>query len=121
MICSREQVVASRRSIDGGPGWPDLLRRGIQFKEHAACRTVLPFKYCPIVARRLHHRDAADRNWFLALPFARPWYVHRALPRLRQVMASRLHTRLYHGFNFVLALRTSAPGFKQPSTRFSMS
>jgi hypothetical protein len=35
--------------------------------EYAACRRVLSFKYRPIVARRCHHRNAADRNWFLAL------------------------------------------------------
>jgi hypothetical protein len=32
-------------------------------------------KYRAIIAWCRHHRDDADRNWFLALPFARPWYI----------------------------------------------
>jgi hypothetical protein len=69
-----------------------LMGRGIESKEYAPCRTVLPFKYRPIVARSRHRRDAADRIGFLALSIARPRYVNRAthsLPRPREVMASR--------------------------------
>jgi hypothetical protein len=33
------------------------MGRGIESKEYAPCRTVLPFKYRPIVARRRHRRD----------------------------------------------------------------
>jgi hypothetical protein len=69
-----------------------MIARGIESKEYAACRTVLPFKYRAIVARRDHHSDAGDRNWFLALSNARPRYINRAnhsVRRPREVMASR--------------------------------
>jgi hypothetical protein len=35
--------------------------------DYAARRRVLSFKYHSIAPRRDHHRNAADRNWFLAL------------------------------------------------------
>jgi hypothetical protein len=48
----------------------------------------------PIAAQRGHHRDAADRHWFLAPSSTRPRYVIRATHSLlRQVMASRLQVR----------------------------
>ena len=57
---------------------------------YATRRTVLPFKYRAIVGQRVHRRDAADRNWFLALSLASTRYVNRATHSFpRQVMASR--------------------------------
>jgi hypothetical protein len=67
----------------------------IELKEYAACRRVLPFKYRPVVAHCGHHRDAADRNWFLALSAPGPRYINRTTHSLRhprQVMVSRLQS-----------------------------
>lgn len=79
----RRSISASISSTIASRSMPEIIgasvvAAGIELKEYAACRTVLPFKYRPIVAQRVHHCDATDRNWFLALPLAGSRWVNRA-------------------------------------------
>jgi hypothetical protein len=85
--------VASNSLLTSSPKLHDCGENRI---EYAACRTVLPFKYRPVVARRCHHRDAAAHSWFLALSIARPRNVNRAthsFPCPRELTSSCLARR----------------------------
>jgi hypothetical protein len=57
-----------------GPRFLPVLRRGI---DYATRRTVLRFKYRPLVAHRVHYRDGAYSNWCLDLSSAGSRYVNR--------------------------------------------